>query len=61
MNKAELIEALAERSGLQKQKSEETIGGLCKHRNRSYVPQRGDRIDRFRNIDTTSSDRAFSS
>ena len=40
---------------------EETIGGLCRHRNRSYVPQRGDRIDRFRNIDTTSSDRAFSS
>ena len=59
MNKAELIEGLGPEIGITETKAEETIGGLCKHRNRSYVPQRGDRIDRFRNIDTTSSDRGL--
>ena len=39
MNKAELIEALAQRSGLQKQKAKKYVGRLCRHRNRSYVSQ----------------------
>lgn len=38
MNKAELIEALAQRSGLQKQKAK-NYWKLRRHRNRSYVPQ----------------------
>ena len=39
MNKAELIEALAQRSGLQKQKAKKLLEALRRHRNRSYVPQ----------------------
>ena len=80
MNKAELIEALADKTGLQKQEAKKVLDayieivtermseneeivlvGFGTLIPRSYVPQRRDRIDRFRNIDTTSSDRAFSS
>ncbi len=47
MNKAELIEALADKTGLQKQEAKKSIGCLHRDRNRKNVAKRGNHSYRF--------------